>query len=104
LSRGALFDTDFVEVFVTIARSSGADDETFASCFDDFLSDTPEAIDLKDSPDLGKETVDQAEITAGDPDNGGNRFTIWPMSSRGTETKSIFSVVRTLGTVFGFCF
>ena len=61
---------------VTIAWSKGANDKAFASCFDDFLRDAPEAIDLKDALDLAKEAMDQAKIAAGDSDNSGYGFTV----------------------------
>jgi len=76
LSLGVFVDTDFGEVSVTIAWSNGANDEAFASCFDDFLRDAPEAIDLKDALDLAQEAMAQAKIATGDSDNSGYGFTV----------------------------
>jgi hypothetical protein len=40
---------------------SGADEQGFAGCFDDFLGDAVELVDVVDARDLGEEALDEPE-------------------------------------------
>src|SRR6476620_5391591 len=53
---------------------SGADDEGLSGCFDDVGCDGVELVDVHDPKDLGHESFDEAEVSAGDPDDGEDRF------------------------------
>src|SRR5664279_2418995 len=54
--------------------SSGVDDEGFAGCFDDVGGDVVELVDVHDGKDLGRESFDEAEVPAGDSDDGEGGF------------------------------
>ena len=54
-------------------RCSVADEECVAGGFDDFWGDGLELVDVQDAFDLGEEAVDEAEVAAGDPGDGGDR-------------------------------
>ena len=45
---------------------SGADDEGFSGCFDDFSGDGGEFVDAHDPGDLAHQAFDEAEVAAGD--------------------------------------
>jgi len=42
------------------------------AAFHDFPSDAAQVVNLKDTPDLSKEALEQAEVSACDPNNAGN--------------------------------
>ena len=53
-----------------------ANDQALPGRFHNFPSDAAEMVDLKDTADLSKEALEQAEVSACDPNNAGNGFTI----------------------------
>ncbi len=52
----------------------GADDEDFAGCFDGVGGDGVEVVDGHDAGDLVHESFDEAEVAAGDADDGDDGF------------------------------
>jgi len=52
----------------------GADDEDFAGCFDGVRGDGVEVVDGHDAGDLVHESFDEAEVAAGDADDGDDGF------------------------------
>jgi len=53
---------------------SGADDEDFAGGFDGVWGDGVEVVDGHDASDLVHEAFDEAEVAAGDADDGDDGF------------------------------
>jgi len=52
---------------------SSAYEECFAGGVDDFGGDGSQVVDLSDAVDLGEQSVDEAEVAAGDAGDGGDR-------------------------------
>jgi hypothetical protein len=52
--------------------SSGPDHEGAAGCLDDVVGESVEVVDLQDAVDLGEQSLDEAEVAAGDPGDGGD--------------------------------
>ena len=48
----------------------GADDEGLAGGVDDVRCDGVELVDVQDAGDLGHESFDESEVSAGDPGDG----------------------------------
>lgn len=45
---------------------SGADQECFCGCFDDFFGDCCDLVDLTDAAYLGEQALNQGEVSIGD--------------------------------------
>jgi hypothetical protein len=58
-----------------LARS-GADEQGFAGCFDDFLGDAVELVDVADARDLGEEALDDVIFNGpvASPRRGGRKL------------------------------
>lgn len=52
--------------------AGGADDEGAAGCFDDVVGDHGEVVDAQDALDLDEQALDETEVAAGDPPDGGD--------------------------------
>ena len=57
-----------------IWRLQAADDERLASGLDDFLGDCAQVVDLHDAPGLSEQSLDEAEVAAGDAGDGRDGF------------------------------
>jgi hypothetical protein len=55
-----------------LAPLGGADDQGAAGGFDDVGGDRVELVDSHDAVDLGEESLEEAEVTAGDAGDGGD--------------------------------
>jgi hypothetical protein len=56
--------------FSVVWRLQAADDQRLAAGFDDFLCDRAQVVDLHDALDLSEQTLDEAEVAAGDTGDG----------------------------------
>ena len=54
----------------------GADDQRLVGCGDEVDGDVPEVVDVAEPADLGHQPFDEAEVAAGDPDDGVDQFTV----------------------------
>ncbi len=55
-------------------RLQAADDQGLTGGFDDFPGDRAQVVDLHDALDLSEQTLDEAEVAAGDAGDGCERF------------------------------
>ena len=53
-----------------------ANDQALPGRFHNFPGDAAEMVDLKDTSDLSKEALEQAKVSAGDPNDAGHGFTV----------------------------
>jgi hypothetical protein len=67
-------------IFVVSGGLCRTNDQALSGRFHNFPSDTAEVVDLKDTADLRKEALKQAEVAAGDPNDAGNGFTVRKIS------------------------
>jgi len=70
--------------------SSGTDEQRFAGGFDDLGGDGLEVVDLSDALDLGEQSVDEAEVAAGDAGEVAIA-TVWVESSPGAGPDAVAS-------------
>lgn len=61
-------------VCAVVARSHRADDEVGSGCFDNFLGDQGQVVDLQDAFDLAEEADGETEVAVGDAGDGGDGF------------------------------
>ena len=55
-------------------RLQAADDQRLAGGLDDFPGDRAQVVDLHDAPGLGEQSLDEAEVAAGDAGDGRDGF------------------------------
>lgn len=80
---------------------SGADEQGFTRCFDDFLGDAVELVNVADARDLGEEALDEPEVAVGDAGNGGDGLGVREVVGIDSQAELLPAVCQDEGEFLG---